>query len=116
MDSNFSKNSGGGKNFLAFIENELMPHIDAVYPAAPYKVLIGHSFGGLTVIDALANHPGLFNAYIAIDPSMWYDHQRFLSAVKKKLSANRYDGTKLFIGIANTMPDGMTLQQMKKDN
>lgn len=115
MDSNFSKNSGGGKNFLAFIEKELVPHIDSVYPAAPYKVLVGHSFGGLTVIDALANHPGLFNAYIAIDPSMWYDHQRFLAAVKKKLSSNRYDGTKLFIGIANTMPDGMTLQQMKKD-
>jgi uncharacterized protein len=115
MDSIMSKSSGGGQNFLAFIEKELMPHIDSVYPAAPYKVLVGHSFGGLTVIDALTNHPGLFNAYIAIDPSMWYDHQRFLADTKKKLSANKFDGTKLFVGIANTMPGGMTVQQMKKD-
>lgn len=115
MDSNMSKTSGGGQNFLAFIEKELMPHIDSVYPTAPYKVLIGHSFGGLTVIDALTNHPGLFNAYIAIDPSMWYDHQRFLASTQKKLARNKFNNTRLYVGIANTMPGGMTIQQMKKD-
>ena len=85
MDSNFSKTSGGGENFVAFIEKELMPHIDSVYPTAPYKVLIGHSFGGLTVMNVLTNHTKLFNAYIAIDPSMWYDRERFLAATEKKL-------------------------------
>lgn len=115
MDSNFSKTSGGGQNFMAFIEREVMPHIDSVYPTAPYKVLVGHSFGGLTVIDALTNHTKLFNAYIAIDPSMWYDHERFLAATKKKLAEKKYDGTRLYIGIANTMPPGMTLTQLKKD-
>lgn len=115
MDSNFSKNTGGGENFAAFIEKELMPHIDSVYPTAPYKVLIGHSFGGLTVMNVLANHTSLFNAYIAIDPSMWYDGQRFLAATEKKLAEKNYDGRKLFVGIANTMPDGMTLNKLKKD-
>jgi predicted alpha/beta superfamily hydrolase len=32
MDSTFSKTSGGGENFIAFMEKELMPHIDAKYP------------------------------------------------------------------------------------
>jgi predicted alpha/beta superfamily hydrolase len=50
MYSNFSKNTGGGENFVAFMEKELMPHIDSVYPTQPYRLLIGHSFGGLTVI------------------------------------------------------------------
>ncbi len=115
MDSNFSKTSGGGQNFMAFIEKELMPHIDSLYPTAPYRVLVGHSFGGLTVMDALTNHTKLFNAYIAIDPSMWYDQNRFLNATEKKLSAKKYDGIRLYVGIANTMPQGMTLTQMKKD-
>ena len=115
MDSNFSKSSGGGENFVAFIEKELMPHIDSVYQTAPYRVLIGHSFGGLTVMNVLTNHTRLFNAYIAIDPSMWYDRQRFLAATEKKLSDKNYDGTRLYVGIANTMPDGMTLEKMKKD-
>lgn len=115
MDSNFSKNTGGGENFVAFIEKELMPHIDSVYPTAPYKVLIGHSFGGLTVMNVLTNHTKLFNAYLAIDPSMWYDGQRFLAATEKKLAEKKYDGTRLYVGIANTMSEGMTLEKMKKD-
>src|SRR6187397_1521618 len=92
MDSNFSKTTGGGENFVAFIEKELMPHIDSVYSTAPYKILIGHSFGGLTVMNVLTNHTKLFNAYIAIDPSMWYDRERFLATTKKKLSEIKYDG------------------------
>ena len=115
MDSGSSKTTGGGENFVAFIEKELMPHIDSVYPTAPYKVLIGHSFGGLTVMNVLTNHTKLFNAYLAIDPSMWYDRQRFLAATEKKLAEKNYNGTRLYVGIANTMPEGMTLEKMKKD-
>ena len=115
MDSNFSKTTGGGENFVAFIEKELMPHVDSVYPTAPYRLLVGHSFGGLTVMNVLTNHTKLFNAYIAIDPSMWYDRQRFLAATEKKLAEKNYDGTRLYVGIANTMPDGMTLAKLKKD-
>jgi predicted alpha/beta superfamily hydrolase len=115
MDSNFSKSSGGGGNFISFIEKELMPHIDSAYPTQPYRTLIGHSFGGLMVMDALTNHTKLFNAYIAIDPSMWYDKQQFLKTTEEKLKQKNYDGTKLYVGIANTMPPGMTLDKMKKD-
>jgi len=115
MDSNFSKTTGGGESFVAFMEKELMPHIDSVYRTEPYRILIGHSFGGLTVMNVITNHTKLFNAYIAIDPSMWYDKERFLAATEKKLVEKKYDGTRLFVGIANTMPQGMTLDKMKKD-
>ncbi len=115
MDSNSSKSTGGGENFVAFMEKELMPHIDSAYPTQPYKMLIGHSFGGLTVMNVLTNHTKLFNAYIAIDPSMWYDKERFLKATEQKLSQKKYDGIKLYLGIANTMPEGMTIDKMLKD-
>ena len=115
MDSNFSRATGGGENFVAFLEKELMPHIDSLYPTQPYRMLIGHSFGGLTVMNVLTSHTKLFNAYIAIDPSMWYDKERFLEATKKKLTEKKYDGIRLFLGIANTMPPGMTVKKMLKD-
>ena len=115
MDSSSSKNTGGGENFVAFMEKELMPHIDSVYPTQPYKLLIGHSFGGLTVMNILTNHTKMFNAYIAIDPSMWYDKENFLKATEQKLTGKKYDGIKLYLGIANTMPDGMTIEKMLKD-
>jgi predicted alpha/beta superfamily hydrolase len=115
MDSNASKNTGGGENFVAFMEKELIPHIDSIYPTQPYRLLIGHSFGGLTVMNVLTNHTKLFNAYVAIDPSMWYDKERFLKATEQKLAQQKYDGIKLYLGIANTMPDGMTIEKMQKD-
>lgn len=115
MDSASSTATGGGEKFAAFMEKELIPRIDSLYPTAPYRLLVGHSFGGLTVMNVLTNHTKMFNAYIAIDPSMWYDKERFLAATKQKLSGQKYDGIRLYMGIANTMPAGMVLEKMKKD-
>lgn len=115
MDSAISKTSGGGENFAAFLQKELIPHIDSSYRTQPFRVLVGHSFGGLEVMHILTNHRKLFNAYIAIDPSMWYDKERFLKATQQKLAGQKYDGTSLYVGIANTMAEGMSLEKMKKD-
>jgi hypothetical protein len=115
MDSGFSKNTGGGENFAAFMEKELIPYIDSKYQTQPYRLLVGHSFGGLTVMNIITNHTKLFKAYIAIDPSMWYDRERFLKATQMKLAGQRYNGTSLYVGIANTMAQGMTLEKLKKD-
>ena len=115
MDSLSSKTSGGGENFLAFIEKELMPHIEAKYPAAPYKMFIGHSFGGLAVMQAFVHHTDLFNAYVCIDPSMWWDKQKLLKQAEKALAERKFTGKSLYLGIANTMDDGMDLKKVRKD-
>lgn len=115
MDSNTSKNTGGGQNFAAFLERELIPHIDSAFPTQPYRLLIGHSFGGLAVMNILTNHTKMFNAYIAIDPSMWYDKEQFLKTTQKKLASQKYNGRSLYVGIANTMAESMTLEKLRKD-
>jgi len=115
MDSTSSKSSGGGENFIAFIEKELMPHIEAKYPAAPYKMFIGHSFGGLAVMQAFVHHTDLFNSYVCIDPSMWWDKQKLLKQAEKALAERKFEGKYLYLGIANTMDEGMALKKVRKD-
>jgi predicted alpha/beta superfamily hydrolase len=115
MDSTFSKTSGGGEQFVSFIQKELMPHIDSLYPTAPYKMLIGHSFGGLTVINIAINHTKLFNSYISIDPSMWWDKMNFLKATKKSIAEKNFSGTAFFLGIANTMDESMDITKVQSD-
>lgn len=115
MDSNFSKPSGGGEKFISFIEKELMPYIDSAYPTSPYRLLIGHSFGGLTVINTLVHHTSLFNAYVAIDPSMWWNNMQYLKDTKKALTDKKFKGTALYLGIANTMDPGMDIKNVQKD-
>jgi predicted alpha/beta superfamily hydrolase len=114
MDSAY-RFSGGGEKFVAFIEKELMPHIDSLYPTRPYKVLVGHSFGGLTAINIAMNHTELFNSYISIDPSMWWDDMNYLKATKQALGTKRFPSTALYIGIANTMEANMDTARVKND-
>lgn len=114
-DSNFVKTSGGGENFTAFIEKELIPHIDSLYPTAPYRMLIGHSFGGLLVINTLLNHNNLFNSFLAIDPSIWWDNQVMLKQASKELNTMKLDGKRLFLVMANTMPSQMDTLFVRSD-
>ena len=107
--------SGGGEQFMSFIEKELIPHIDSTYPTEPFRMLIGHSFGGLTVMNAVINHPKLFNAYICLDPSMWWNKTKFLKTVESSLSGKDFSGKTLYLGIANTMGDGMDIEKVKSD-
>ena len=115
MDSAFAKTSGGGENFIAFMEKELMPYIEAKYPTAPYKMLIGHSFGGLTVMQTFTHHTDLFNSYICIDPSMWWDKEKLLKQTQQALAEKKFEGKSLYLGIANTMEEGMDINKVQKD-
>ena len=109
------KDSGGGEAFTDFIEKELIPYIDEKYSTSPYRTYVGHSFGGLTVINTLISRPELFNNYVAIDPSLWWDNQGTLNEAKKKIAEVDFKNKSLFVGVANTLPPGMDLVQAKKD-
>jgi predicted alpha/beta superfamily hydrolase len=74
-DSIFWKNSGGGENFLKFIKDELMPFVEKNYNPSPNKIFFGHSLGGLMSTYSLLNHPEMFNSYIAVSPSLWWDKE-----------------------------------------
>jgi predicted alpha/beta superfamily hydrolase len=63
----------GGEQFLEFLIQELFPIIEAEYRTLPYRAYVGHSLGGFTSTYTLLNHPGVFNGYLAIDPSLWWD-------------------------------------------
>jgi predicted alpha/beta superfamily hydrolase len=106
--------SGGGENFVSFIEKELIPFVDANYPTAPYRMLIGHSFGGLTALNIFLHHNDLFNAYVAIDPSVNWANKRLLHEFESA-SLKAYPKKKaLYIGIAN-IETGKTMEAIKAD-
>ena len=81
--------AGGADNFLSFIADELVPHIESNYRTAPYRILIGHSFGGLFSVNALIKKPELFNAHISISPSLWWDNKGMLPKAEQFFDENR---------------------------
>ncbi|MBJ7880630.1 alpha/beta hydrolase-fold protein [Gelidibacter salicanalis] len=107
--------SGGGNKFLDFLEMELIPHVEKTYPASHYRTFVGHSFGGLSVINALADRQHLFNKCIAIDPSLWWDNRAFLIGADSILSIHKFKGKALYLGVANTLEAGMTIDKVQSD-
>lgn len=78
--------SGGGDQFLRFVREEVMPFVEQRYRTAPFRILAGHSVGGLTAIHALAAHPTMFDAYLAVSPSLWWDKGAYLDWAAARLS------------------------------
>lgn len=75
--------AGGAKRFLQFITEELVPYVESNYRTQPYKIIVGHSFGGLFVVNAFLNQPDAFDAYVAISPSLWWDNQRLIMETER---------------------------------
>lgn len=96
--------SGGNENFMNFIETELMSKINSTYRTNGYKIFIGHSFGGLTVLNTMLSKRNLFNSYIAIDPSVWWDNSYVLNKAKTTLEETNFKGTLLYFAEAYTKP------------
>ncbi len=102
------KTSGGGPGFLRFMKTELIPFVDSSYRTAPYRVLVGHSFGGIAAIQALYVMPETFNAYVAIDPSLWWDNRQLLRQAQEYFKTAKLSRRALFVGQANTLTPGDT--------
>jgi len=93
--------SGGADKFLKFIETELIPKIEKDYRTQPYRVFAGHSFGGLFAIHAFLTRPEVFNAYIAVSPTMHWDNH-LLSRKAEEFFKDRKELNKtLYFTLAN---------------
>lgn len=70
--------TGGSAKFMAFLEKELQPFIEKNYKVNDSKTLIGQSLGGLLACEILAKKAHLFNRYIIVSPSLWWDNESLL--------------------------------------
>lgn len=71
--------TGGSEHFIEFLEQELQPYIAQKYKVNTTRTLIGESLGGLLATEILFRKPGLFDKYIIISPSIWWDNGSVLN-------------------------------------
>lgn len=76
--------SGGADAFARFLGTELIPAVEQRYRTRPYRILVGHSFAGLFATHALVSHPDLFDAHIAISPSLGWGDQLVLRNARER--------------------------------
>jgi len=93
--------AGGANNFLKFFETELIPHIEKEYRVHPYRILAGHSFGGLFAIHAMISKPGLFNSYIAVSPSLQWENAEAFKRAEEFLKNQKELKVTLYTSLGN---------------
>lgn len=74
------RTSGGGPNFIKFMEHELIPFINNAFRVTETRCIVGHSYGGLLVSSILFSDSRLFRKYIIVSPSVWYANKYLLQA------------------------------------
>lgn len=77
--------TGHSDKFISFLENELKPFINSRYKTNLSAMLIGQSLGGLLATEVLLKKPELFNKYLIISPSIWWDNGSLLNQPIQKI-------------------------------
>ena len=94
-----SPTSGKSERFINFIEKELQPFIERKYRTNESKMIIGQSLGGLLATEILLKKPTLFNKYVIISPSLWWDDGTLLKQNSAILQADFTQKTDIYIGV-----------------
>jgi predicted alpha/beta superfamily hydrolase len=93
--------AGGADRFLSFIADELLPTIDRDYRTRPYRVLIGHSLGGLFAVYSLMNRLDVFKGYLVTSPALWWDEQALIKTAQPFFAAHKDLRADLYMSMAN---------------
>lgn len=101
-DGLYSDGSGGAAQFRKFLKDELVPTIDARYRSSGKRILVGHSLAGLFALDTFIEQRSLFDAYVATDPSLWWDNNLLVRKLASERRSESSSATRLFLAEANT--------------
>lgn len=100
-DLEVTKTPGGSGKLRDFLRYELQPIVDARYRTNGERAIIGESFAGLFIVESMLRAPGLFDTYIALDPSLWWNKGRMTQEAAAILAAWPADGkARLFLASA----------------
>lgn len=93
--------AGGADQFLKFIETELIPEVEKRYRVRPYRILAGHSLGGLFAVHAMLARPEVFNSYVAVSPSLQWDNQVEVKRAEEFFKTRKELNSTLFVSLGN---------------
>lgn len=100
--------TGESEIFINFIKNELQLFIDNNYKTNSIKTIVGQSLGGLLATEILFKNPELFNNYIIVSPSLWWDNESLL-----KLEPIKYQSKKsIYIAVGK---EGKIMERTAKE-
>ena len=96
-DRKIAPRVGGSQAFRRFIREELMPQVKARYRTTGEAAIVGESLAGLFVLETLVLEPDLFDTYLAVDPSLWWNDENLIRVAGPRLRERRTLKKKLYV-------------------
>ncbi|MFT3705133.1 MAG: alpha/beta hydrolase-fold protein [Agriterribacter sp.] len=94
--------SGGGADFLRFIQLDLIPFIEKNYRVkSNERTYAGFSLGGLFGLYTMLEDPQLFQNYILGSPSVWYKDNYIVSLLKKYAGNHTDLPVRLYVSVGS---------------
>jgi predicted alpha/beta superfamily hydrolase len=103
-DSAIAAHVGGSARFRRFLRDELIPAIDARYRTTSERAIVGESLAGLFVVETFLADPGLFDHYVAFDPSLWWNRRALVGSARARLRALGPEHRTLYLA-SSSVPD-----------
>lgn len=91
--------SGGSERFISFVEKELRSYIESNYKTNGHTTIVGQSLGGLVVSEMLLKKPELFNDYVIVSPSLWWDDESLLEKAPALIKTHSYKDVRVYIAV-----------------
>jgi predicted alpha/beta superfamily hydrolase len=76
---------GGSAAFRRFIADELIPEVRRRYRATDASAVIGESLAGLFITEIFFTQPELFDTYVALSPSLWWNAEELVRLAGPRL-------------------------------
>lgn len=92
--------SGSSEKFMTFMEKELLPYVKKQYRTSS-STLIGQSLGGLFVTETLLRKSELFNNYIIVSPSLWWDDESLLRQAPALLEKRAASEIQVYVAVGS---------------
>lgn len=96
------KQTGGGENFIKFIEFELIPFIENKYKLkCSNRTIVGLSFGGLISTNILLSNTKLFKNYILAGPALQWNNKEIFKQEENYAQTNNTLNAVVYTSIGN---------------
>jgi uncharacterized protein len=99
--------TGHSESFIEFLETECIPFVQEYYKTTDKRTIIGQSLNELVASEILLKKTSLFNKYLIVSPSFWWNNESLLNQFKEKSQRYKELGVEIFLAVGAKEPPVM---------
>jgi predicted alpha/beta superfamily hydrolase len=107
---------GQSARFREFLWKEVQPFVEGRFRTSGETAVMGESLAGLVVVETFLKEPQMFDAYVAVSPSLWWDAGRLARQSGAHLRDHSNDPRTLILTLGNEGPEAQALMDTLTGN